>query len=114
MSDQFRIAAVSERRRSRQIAGLEAVSRLLVTAGATPELLERVADVMVERFGYALAAIFIVEDNRSSSGRSAATPSTCRSSTRGPVWSAGRHGGKVQLVQDVRADPDYVPATAAS
>ncbi len=39
------------------------VSRLLVTAGATPELLDRVADVMVERFGYALAVIFIAEGN---------------------------------------------------
>ena len=113
MSDQFRIAAVSERRRSRQIAGLEAVSRLLVTAGATPELLERVADVMVERFGYAFAAIFRRgQPLKLGAQRGYAVDMSEFDPRTGVVGRAAR-SASVQLVQDVRADPD-VPATAAS
>jgi diguanylate cyclase (GGDEF)-like protein len=110
VSAHFRATAMSERRRSRQIAGLEQVSRLLVTAGATPELLERVADVMVERFGYALAVIFIAEGDTLKLGAqrgyeidmSAFDPRT------GVVGRAARTG-EVQLVQNVGMDPDYVP-----
>lgn len=110
VSGQFRATAMSERRRSRQIAGLEAVSRLLVTAGATPELLERVADVMVQRFGYALAVIFIVDGDTLKLGaqRGYAIDMTEFDPMTGVVGRAARTG-EIQLVQDVRTDPDYVP-----
>jgi diguanylate cyclase (GGDEF)-like protein len=106
---QFRSSALAERRRSRQIAGLEEVSRLLVTAGATRELLEQVTDVMVQRFGYAQAVIFVAERGRLRLGAqrgydedmSGFDPST------GVVGRAARTR-EVQLVQDVRQDPDYV------
>ncbi len=75
---QFRSAAFAERRRSRQIAGLEEVSQLLVTGGATPELLEGVADVLVQRFGYHLAVIFIADGAALKLGR--------------PAWIRRRHG----------------------
>ena len=109
INDQFRITAVSERRRSRQIAGLEQVSRLLVTSGATPELLERVADVMVHRFGYALAVIFIVEDGTLKLGaqRGYDVDMSRFDPQTGVVGRAARLG-TVQLVQDVKTDPDYV------
>ncbi|HJT64236.1 MAG TPA: diguanylate cyclase [Candidatus Limnocylindria bacterium] len=109
ISDQFRAAALSERRRSRQIAGLEAISRLLVTAGATPELLERVADVMVQRFGYAHAAIFIAEGDgmRLGAQRGYAEDMSTFDPRTGVVGRAARTG-QVQLVQDVTRDPDYV------
>jgi diguanylate cyclase (GGDEF)-like protein len=110
VSGQFRSTAMSERRRSRQIAGLEAVSRLLVTAGATPELLERVADVMVQRFGYALAVIFIAEGDTLKLGaqRGYAIDMTHFDPKTGVVGRAARTG-EVQLVQNVVNDPDYVP-----
>jgi diguanylate cyclase (GGDEF)-like protein len=110
VSDQFRSTAMSERRRSRQIAGLEAVSRLLVTAGATPELLERVADVMVQRFGYALAVIFIADGDTLKLGaqRGYAIDMTHFDPKTGVVGRAARTG-EVQLVQKVDSDPDYVP-----
>jgi diguanylate cyclase (GGDEF)-like protein len=110
VSSQFRSSAMSERRRSRQIAGLEAVSRLLVTAGATPELLERVADVMVQRFGYALAVIFIAEGDTLKLGaqRGYAIDMTHFDPLTGVVGRAARTG-EVQLVQNVGSDPDYVP-----
>lgn len=109
MKDQFRASAVSERRRSRQIAGLEQVSRLLVTSGATPERLERVADVMVQRFGYALAAIFVMEDGTLKLGaqRGYELDASTFDPERGVVGRAAKTGD-VQLVQDVRADPDYI------
>ncbi|MGH2488908.1 MAG: diguanylate cyclase, partial [Candidatus Limnocylindria bacterium] len=109
MKDQFRATAVSERRRSRQIAGLEQVSRLLVTSGATPERLERVADVMVQRFGYALAAIFVMEDGTLKLGaqRGYELDVSAFNPERGVVGRAAKTG-EVQLVQDVHTDPDYV------
>ena len=110
VSGQFRATALSERRRSRQIAGLEAVSRLLVTAGATPELLERVADVMVERFGYAQAAIFIAEGDGMKLGAQRGYPEDMAAfDPRTGVVGRAARTGEVQLVQDVWRDPDYVP-----
>lgn len=109
MKDRFRASAVSERRRSRQIAGLEQVSRLLVTSGATRELLERVADVMVQRFGYALAAIFVMEEGTLKLGaqRGYELDTSTFNPERGVVGRAAKTG-EVQLVQDVRTDPDYI------
>ena len=106
---QFRSAAFAERRRSRQIAGLEEVSRLLVTGGATPELLEGVADVLVQRFGYHLAVIFIADDGGLKLGaqRGYAVDMTAFDPHKGVVGRAARTM-EVQLVQDVWSDPDYV------
>ena len=109
INDQFRRSAMSERRRSRQIAGLEEVSRLLVTAGVTPELLERVADVMVQRFGYALAVIFIVEDGTLKLGAQRGYDvDMSRFDPRTGVVGRAARAGQVQLVQNVKTDPDYV------
>jgi diguanylate cyclase (GGDEF)-like protein len=113
VSAHFRATAMSERRRSRQIAGLEQVSRLLVTAGATPELLERVADVMVERFGYALAVIFIAEGDTLKLGAQRGYQIDMSSfDTRTGVVGRAAKTGEVQLVQNVGTDPDYVPGDA--
>jgi diguanylate cyclase (GGDEF)-like protein len=110
VSHQFKATAVSERRRSRQIAGLEQVSRLLVTAGATPELLERVADVMVERFGYTQAAIFIADrDGLSLRAQRGYSGDVSLFDPRTGVVGRAARTGQVQLVQDVSKDPDYVP-----
>ncbi len=110
---QFRTTALSERRRSRQIAGLEAVSRLLVTAGATPELLERVADVMVKRFGYAQAVIFILEgDSLKLGAQRGYEYNMAGFDPRTGVVGRAARTGEVQLVQDVHRDPDYVAGDA--
>jgi diguanylate cyclase (GGDEF)-like protein len=106
---QFRSAAMAERRRSRQIAGLEAVSRLLVTAGATPELLQQVADVMVEKFGYAHAVIFMAEgDGLKLGAQRGYTFDVSGFDARTGVVGRAARSGEIQLVQDVAADPDYV------
>jgi diguanylate cyclase (GGDEF)-like protein len=109
INDQFRATALSERRRSRQIAGLEEVSRLLVTAGATRELLERVTDVMVQRFGYAQASIFLAEGDamRLGAQRGYAADMAEFDPSTGVVGRAARTR-EVQLVRDVTRDPDYV------
>jgi diguanylate cyclase (GGDEF)-like protein len=109
LNTQFRAAAVAERRRTRQIAGLEEVSRLLVTVGATRELLERVTEILVNRFGYALASIFVAEDDtlRLGAQRGYELDVSGFDPRSGVVGRAARTG-QVQLVQDVTADPDYV------
>jgi diguanylate cyclase (GGDEF)-like protein len=106
---QFRSTVLSERRRSRQIAGLEEVSRLLVTGGATRELLERVADVMVQRFGYAQAVIFVQEGGTLKLGaqRGYDEDMSGFDPTTGVVGRAAR-SHEIQLIQDVTRDPDYV------
>ena len=106
---QFRSAAFAERRRSRQIAGLEEVSQLLVTGGATPELLEGVADVLVQRFGYHLAVIFIAEDGVLKLGaqRGYAIDMAAFDPRKGVVGRAAQTQ-QIQLVQDVWTDPDYI------
>ena len=48
----LRVAIVAERRRSRQIAGMEALSRALVVGGDTDESLRQALAVLSERFGY--------------------------------------------------------------
>ncbi|HEX6655944.1 MAG TPA: diguanylate cyclase [Candidatus Limnocylindria bacterium] len=58
---EMRSAIVAERRRSRQIAGLEAVSRLLVAGGPSNEVLDRALGVLVERFGYSYVSIYIAD-----------------------------------------------------
>jgi hypothetical protein len=59
-----RTAAVAARRRSRQIDALEAVGRLLAGAGPSAELLGRVLDMVVRRFGYQHVSIYLGDEQR--------------------------------------------------
>jgi len=108
-SRQFRTAALSERRRSRQISGLEEVGRTLVTAGTTDAAFERVADVLVDRFGYHLAAIYLVEDGhlRLRAQRGYPPEIATIDPNTGVIGRATRTG-QTQLLRDVSLDPDYI------
>ncbi|HVM30676.1 MAG TPA: EAL domain-containing protein [Candidatus Limnocylindrales bacterium] len=98
-------------RRTQQIAGLEEVGRLLTAAGPTDHVLNRVLDVIHERFGYGHVALFLADG-----------PALRLGAQRGyssiPKMLDGASGitGRVmrsrtaELVRDVSADADYLMA----
>jgi diguanylate cyclase (GGDEF)-like protein len=106
---QLRSAIVAERRHSRQIAGMEAVSRLMVSGGPREELLDGALEVLVERFGYAYVSIYLLDDGLLVLGaqRGYERPIV---SFDGTIGIMGRVMGSHQLVfvPDVTIDPDYV------
>lgn len=106
---QLRRAMVSERRRSRQIAGMEAVSQLLVSGGPTAELLDRALGVLVDRFHYSYVSIYLAEHNRLWLGaqRGYQEPRASFDGTEGVVGRVMRTH-ELAFVPDVSVDPDYV------
>ena len=106
---QLRSAVVAERRRSRQITGLEAVSRLLVAGGPTNEVLDRALGVLVDRFGYAYVSIYIADGDRLVLGaqRGYETPIESFDGTRGIMGRVMR-SHELAYVADVTRDPDYI------
>ena len=103
-----RMSIVRERRRARQMAGVEAVGRLLAhdpSAGS----LERAMDLLVERFGYNLVSIYLkAEDGTLVLGAQRGYDRVLErfDGTTGVVGRVMRTG-EVQHVLDVRNDPDY-------
>ena len=105
----LRSAMVSERRRSRQIAGMEAVSRLLVSDVATPGLLDGALGILVEQFGYHYVSIYLMNGDRAELGAQ-------RGYDQPPEWFDGSSGivgramrnHEVVHVSDVQSDPDYI------
>jgi diguanylate cyclase (GGDEF)-like protein len=106
---QIRSAILAERRRSRQIAGLEAVSRLLVAGGPTNEVLDRALGVLVDRFGYSYVSIYIADDARLVLGaqRGYDQPIESFDGTAGVMGRVMR-SHELAFVQDVSRDPDYI------
>ncbi|HET6381631.1 MAG TPA: diguanylate cyclase [candidate division Zixibacteria bacterium] len=108
-SRKLRSAMRTERRRSRQISGLEEASRLLVSAGPTPETLDRVLGVLVDRFGYNHVSIYLADGDLlvlgAQRGYREAIPSF--DGSRGVVGRTMRTR-RLQFVPDVTADPDYI------
>ena len=112
-TEQQRVAILAERRRARQIAGLESVGRALAAGGPTPQLLERVVDVISQRFGYALVSVHLALDGRLELGAQRGYESSldAHDGSAG-IMSRAIRTGKVVLVPDVAADPDYVTTDA--
>jgi diguanylate cyclase (GGDEF)-like protein len=107
-----RKAASAERRRSRQIAALDAVGRLLADAGPSPELLDRVLDVVVRRFGYPHVTIYLGDESRVELVAQRGYPEAIAAFDPS-AGVAGRvmRERTIAFVPDVTADPDYVPGT---
>jgi diguanylate cyclase (GGDEF)-like protein len=105
----LRSAMVSERRRSRQIAGMEAVSQLLVSGGPLHGMLDGALGVLVEQFHYAFVSIYLVRGDRLVLGsqRGYLHPRESFDGTEGVVGRVMRQR-EVAFVTDVRRDPDYV------
>jgi diguanylate cyclase (GGDEF)-like protein len=62
--DRLRRAMVVDRRRSRQIAGVEAVGRILAERGPTREALDEVVGRVAREFGYRYVSIYLGDDRR--------------------------------------------------
>ncbi|HEY7525747.1 MAG TPA: diguanylate cyclase [Candidatus Limnocylindria bacterium] len=106
---QLRSAVVAERRRSRQIAGLEAVSRLLVAGGPTDEVLDRALGVLADRFGYAWVSVYLADGDRVVLGaqRGYDAPIESFDGTSGVVGRVMRTR-ELAYVPDVGRDRDYI------
>jgi diguanylate cyclase (GGDEF)-like protein len=113
-SRSLRSAALTERRRSRQIAAMEAVSRLLVDGGHTGETLDRALAVLSERFGYQYVSVYLLDGDLLVLGaqRGYANPIRTFDGTIGVTGRVMRTHA-LAFVPDVRSDPDYVAADPA-
>jgi diguanylate cyclase (GGDEF)-like protein len=111
MEGAFRRARASmarERRRNRQLAGVEAVGRLLAE-DPSPGSLEQVMDLLVDRFGYSLVSIYLKDHDGSLVLGAQRGYDRVLERFDGTTGVVGRvmRTGKVQLIKDVRQDPDY-------
>jgi diguanylate cyclase (GGDEF)-like protein len=108
-SAHLRSAVEAERRRSRQIAGLEEVSRLLVSSGPTTELLDAALGVLFDRFGYQHVSIYLADGDRLVLGaqRGYEQPIDVFDGTAGVVGRVMR-SRELAFVPDVTRDPDYI------
>ena len=106
---QLRAAMVSERRRSHQIAGMEAVSQLLVTGGPAAEMLDHALGVLVEVFNYHYVSIYLADGDRLVLGaqRGYENPPMSFDGTAGVVGRVMRTH-ELAFVPDIQQDPDYV------
>jgi len=105
----LRLAVVAERRRSRQIAGMEAVSRALVVGGDTGEILRRALEVLSERFGYRYGSIYLWDGEQLVLGAQqnyTAAPLSIQPGV-GIVGGVAR-SHELAYVTDVSNDPNYV------
>ncbi len=105
----LRSAMVSERRRSRQIAGMEAVSQLLVSGGPLHEMLDGALGVLVDRFHYGHVSIYLAQAELLKLGaqRGYDDPRQSFDGTQGVVGRV-MHGHELAFVPDVSLDPDYM------
>lgn len=108
-SRRVRTSMLAERRRSRQIAGMETVSRVLVAGGPVNELLDGVLGVLVERFRYHYVSIYLYDGSVLSLGaqRGYEHPIAVFDGSAGIVGRTMRLRDLV-YVPDVDADPDYL------
>jgi diguanylate cyclase (GGDEF)-like protein len=114
--DRLRATNATERRRNRQIAGIEEVGRTLATNGPSPASLEAVMELLTGTFGYSHGSIYLGEelggsptDLRLGAQHGYDKPIPAFDGTSGVIGRVMRTGQAV-LVTDVRTDPDYVGA----
>ena len=112
--DELRSALTAERRSARQIAGIEAVGRILASAGPTSEALSQVMSVFVERLDYRYVAIYLSEGGQFHLGaqQGYAAPIPEHDSSNGVIARVIRTR-RPAFVPDVTVDPDYTSADPA-
>lgn len=107
-----REAMVAERRRSRQIAALEDVGRLLAAGGPTVELIERAVEVVVERFGYSHVSVYLGDESQVRlAAQRGYVEALASFDPSGGVAGRVMRTHTIAFVPDVAADPDYIPGT---
>jgi len=108
----------SERRRNRQIAGLDAVGRTLAASGPEPSSLQAVMDLLIGPFGYSHGSIYLGEelggsstDLRLGAQHGYDDPIPSFDGSRGVIGRVIRTR-QAALVPRVEADPDYLGAAS--
>jgi diguanylate cyclase (GGDEF)-like protein len=116
--DRLRTMNATERRRNRQLAGLDAVGRTLAANGPEPRSLRAVMDLLTGPFGYSHGSIYLGEalggsptSLRIGAQHGYDVPIPVFDGTLGVIGRVIRTG-QPALVPDVLADPDYVSAAA--
>jgi diguanylate cyclase (GGDEF)-like protein len=104
----LRSAIIAERRRSRQIAAMEAVGRALVDAGSD-DVLSRALEVLSQRFGYRYVSVYLWDGSRLHVGAQQNYPSVPATIAPG-VGIVGRvaQTHEIAFWPDVHNSPDYV------
>jgi len=107
-----RLAVQAERRRARQLSALEDVGRLLAAGGPTVELIDRAVEVIVRRFGYPHATVYLGDEKevRLTAQRGYIEALASFDPTLGIAGRVMRTR-ELALIPDVAAEPDYVPGT---
>ncbi len=102
-------ARAADERRVQQIAGMEAVGRVLASTGPTPESLEQVAVLLGEQFGYESVAIYRADGEQLTLGasRNHMNPFLSLDGTKGIMGRVMRTH-RAELVPDVSLESEYV------
>ena len=106
--ERARAAMAGQRRRTRQMAAVEAVGRVLAAAGPSRAVLGEVIDVLADRFGYRYVSIYTLDGDvlRLGAQRGYEHPVETFAADRGVVGRVLRTG-QTAFVTDIAADPDY-------
>ena len=97
-----------ERRRARQMAGIEAVGHLLARGSSTAAL-EELMDLMTRRFGYQNVSIYLLQEDGTVKLGAQRGYETVLESFDGTTGVVGRvmRTRETAFIRDVREDPDY-------
>ncbi len=103
-----RRARTRERRRARQMAGIEAVGHLLAR-GSSSAALEGLMDLMTGRFGYRYVSIYLLQDDGTVRLGAQRGYETVLETFDGSTGVVGRvmRTRETAFVRDTRDDPDY-------
>ena len=107
-----RAASAGMRRRTRQMAAIEAIGRTLAGPGPTPEALDSVMGVLVQRFGYRYPSIYMQDGDLMRLGAQRGYDEVIETFD-GTVGVVGRvmRTGEPELIPDVHSDPEYRAAS---
>jgi diguanylate cyclase (GGDEF)-like protein len=116
--DRLKMTNASERRRNRQIAGIDAVGRTLAANGPEPSSLQAVMELLAGPFGYSHGSIYLGEalggsstELRMGAQHGYDKPIPVFDGTMGVIGRVIRTG-QPALVPDVHSDPDYIGAAS--
>ena len=106
--DRLRRAVVTERRRGRQIAGVEAIGRILAQPGRAVDAVDAVVDRIGAEFGYSHVSIYLgSEDDATLVAQRGYTELVERFDGRSGIVGRVMRTRRPAFVPDVTADPDY-------
>ena len=109
-----RVSRSRERRRARQMAGVEAVGRILAT-GSSAEALDGLMDLMTDRFGYPFVSIYLLQGDGTlhiGAHRGYDRVIETFDGTTGIIGRVMRTRSSA-FVRDITLDPDYEVASDA-